>query len=69
MLEAIEGFKKRYEPTEEEWAIIRELEEHGIWYSEFTQPNFWNAPPDEREGSFLHIKGLLREHKRRMQGK
>lgn len=69
MLEVIEGFNKRYEPTEEEWAIIRELEAQGIWYSEFTQPGFWEATPEEREGSFLHIKGLLREHRRRTQGK
>lgn len=67
--QVIEGLRKRYDPTEEEWAIIDELDRTGSWYGGFSQPGFWELTPEERETEFFYLKGLMREHRKREQGK
>jgi transcriptional regulator with XRE-family HTH domain len=69
MRQVIDGLRKRHEPTEEEWAIIDELDRTGSWYGGFSQPGFWELPPEERESEFFYLKGLMREHRKREQSK
>lgn len=69
--QVVQGTRKRYDWTDDEEATIREMDAMGDWHSEFVDPGFWELPPEEREGSFAHVRGLIRERNRRlrMQGK
>ncbi|MNT89671.1 hypothetical protein D3C72_2304430 [compost metagenome] len=69
MRQTIAGLRKRHEPTAEEWAVIDELDRTGSWYGGFSQPGFWELPPEERESEFFYLKGLMREHRKREQSK
>lgn len=58
------GIDGRYEPTEDELAILQQAEDEDVWFGILSQPGFWDDPPEERRSTFRYLEGLIDEARR-----